>query len=223
MFDRIAPRYDLLNRVLSFRRDVAWRRAMVAALPRGDGLRVLDLATGTADVLLALCRQGPRVARAVGLDRSAGMLALGRAKVAAAAPDAPAGFVHGDAQALAFADNTFDAVTIAFGIRNVPRVAAALGEMHRILRRGGRAIVLEFSIPANPMLRAIYLFYFRRVLPRIGALVSGDAQAYRYLNESAEAFPSGEAFLDRLRAAGFTSVSERRLTFGVATLYTGDK
>ncbi len=220
MFDRIAPRYDLLNRLLSFRRDVAWRRAMIRALPAGDALRVMDLATGTADVLLALCRSGRDIRHAVGVDKSAGMLALGKRK-AAGVPTA--GFVHGDAQAMSFADDAFDAITIAFGIRNVPDVPAALREMRRTLRPGGRALVLEFSTPANALFRAAYFFYFRHVLPRIGALVSGDAQAYRYLNESAEAFPSGEAFAGLMRGAGFTRVTARPLTLGIATLYTGDK
>jgi demethylmenaquinone methyltransferase/2-methoxy-6-polyprenyl-1,4-benzoquinol methylase len=220
MFDRIAPRYDLLNRLLSFRRDVAWRRAMIRALPDGDDLRVLDLATGTADVLLAMCRGERRVAQAIGVDKSAGMLALGRQK---AMHVAAARFVHGDAQALSFADRSFDAVTIAFGIRNVPNVSAALFEMNRLLRPGGRALILEFSTPANPLFRGIYNIYFRHMLPRVGGLVSGDAQAYRYLNESAEAFPSGEAFAALMRDAGFTRVSARPLTFGIATLYTGDK
>lgn len=219
MFDRIAPRYDLLNRLLSFRRDVAWRRAMIRALPQRDSLRVLDLATGTADVLLAMCRSGRRIERAVGVDKSAGMLSLGKQK---ASNLSAADFVHGDAQALSFADASFDAITIAFGIRNVPDVPAALREMRRTLRPGGRALILEFSTPANPLFRAIYFLYFRHVLPRIGALVSGDAQAYRYLNESAEAFPSGDAFVALMRDAGLCQVTARPLTFGIATLYTGD-
>ncbi len=221
MFDRIAPRYDLLNRLLSFRRDVAWRRAVIRALPARDNQRVLDLATGTADVLLAVCRERGRVKRAVGLDKSGGMLALGKRKAERAGTAAD--FVHGDAEALSFADSSFDAITIAFGIRNVPNVAAALREMRRTLRPGGRALVLEFSTPSNPVFRRLYFLYFRHILPRIGALVSGDAQAYRYLNESAEAFPHGEAFLELMRAAGFSTVSARPLTFGIATLYQGDR
>jgi demethylmenaquinone methyltransferase/2-methoxy-6-polyprenyl-1,4-benzoquinol methylase len=189
-------------------------------LPDRAGLRVMDLATGTADVLLAMNR-GPRVRRGVGVDKSAGMLALGRLK--AQERRVPADFVHGDAQALSFADGSFDAITIAFGIRNVPDVPAALREMRRTLRPGGRALILEFSTPANPVFRPLYFAYFRHVLPRIGALISGDAQAYRYLNESAEAFPSGEAFLALMRDAGFSPVSARPLTFGIATLYQGDR
>lgn len=223
MFDRIAPRYDLLNRLLSFRRDVSWRREIVRALPARDRLRVLDLATGTADVLLTLCRNVPRIARGVGLDKSGGMLALGKRKAKSDRASTPTDFIHGDAQALSFAGESFDVVTIAFGIRNVPNVPAALREMRRVLKPAGRALILEFSIPTNPAFRALYLFYFRNVLPRIGALVSGDAQAYRYLNESAEAFPHGEAFLDLMREAGFDRVSAKPLTFGIATLYAGDK
>ena len=221
MFDRIAPRYDLLNRLLSFRRDVAWRRALILALPRGDHLRVLDLATGTADVVLAMCRERARIQRAIGVDKSGRMLSLGKLKADRARVNAA--FVHGDAQSLSFADGVFDAITIAFGIRNVPDVPVALREMRRTLRPGGRALVLEFSTPSNPVFRRLYFLYFRHILPRIGAMVSGDARAYRYLNESAEAFPHGEDFLALMRDAGFSSVTARPLTFGIATLYQGDK
>jgi len=223
MFDRIAPRYDLLNRLLSFRRDVAWRRALVHALPAGEGLRVLDLATGTGDVLLSLCAEPGKIARGVGLDKSGGMIARGREKIAHAPQASALNLVRGDACDLGFADETFDAVTIAFGIRNVPDVPAALREIRRVLRPGGRALILEFSLPRNALLRAGYLAYFRHVLPRVGGVVSGDAQAYRYLNESVEAFPYGEAFLALMRAAGFARVQAAEQSFGIATLYTGDR
>ncbi len=223
MFDRIAPRYDVLNRLLSFRRDVAWRRAIVRALPPGDSLRVLDLATGTADVLLSLCAAPGKVARGVGLDKSAGMIARGRSKLARGRGSAALSLVRGDACGLGFAAETFDAVTMAFGIRNVPDVPAALREIRRVLRPAGRALILEFSLPRNPLLRAGYLAYFRHVLPRVGGLISGDAQAYKYLNESVEAFPYGEKFLDLMRDAGFTKVAAMPQSFGIATLYAGDR
>jgi len=220
MFDRIAPRYDLLNRLLSFRRDVAWRKALVRALPAGDGLRVLDLATGTADVLLSLSAARGKIRRGTGLDKSAGMIARAQPKIAEAS--APLDLVRGDACGLGFRDASFDAVTIAFGIRNVPDVPAALREMRRVLRPGGRALVLEFSLPANVLIRNGYLLYFRHVLPRVGGIVSGDAQAYRYLNESVESFPYGEAFLKLMRAAGLRDAKALPLSCGIATLYTGD-
>lgn len=220
MFDRIAPRYDLLNRLLSFRRDVAWRKALVQALPAGDNLRVLDLATGTADVLLSLAAAHGKVRRGTGLDKSAGMIARAKPKITGAG--AVLDLVRGDACGLGFRDASFDAVTIAFGIRNVPDVPAALREMRRVLRPRGRALILEFSLPANAIIRSGYLLYFRHVLPRIGGVVSGDAQAYRYLNESVESFPYGEAFLNLMRDADFRDVVARPLSSGIATLYTGD-
>jgi len=223
MFDRIAPRYDLLNRLLSFRRDVAWRRAIARALPARESLRVLDLATGTADVLLSLCEAPGKIAQGVGLDKSAGMIARGQAKVARSHGTAALSLVRGDACGLGFAGESFDAVTMAFGIRNVSDVPAALREIRRVLRPGGRALILEFSLPKNPLLRTGYLAYFRHVLPRVGGMVSGDAQAYKYLNESVEAFPYGEKFLALMRDAGFIKVAAMPQSFGIATLYAGDR
>jgi demethylmenaquinone methyltransferase/2-methoxy-6-polyprenyl-1,4-benzoquinol methylase len=223
MFDRIAPRYDLLNRLLSFRRDVAWRRALARALPAEKSLRVLDLATGTADVLISLSRVRGKIARGVGLDKSAGMIARGKDKIAHESGAAALSLVRGDACGIGFRDESFDAVSMAFGIRNVPDVSAALREIHRVIRPGGRALILEFSLPRNALLRAGYLMYFRHVLPRVGGFVSGDAQAYKYLNESVEAFPRGEGFLALMRQAGFRNSTATALSFGIATLYVGEK
>lgn len=223
MFDRIAERYDVLNRLLSFRRDVAWRKFLYKKLPDGTGLRVLDLATGTGDVLLGLAASGNKVGTGVGLDKSAKMLALGRQKAGKRGLLNAVKLLRGDATALCFTADSFDAVTMAFGIRNVPDVPRTLQEIRRILKPGGRVLILEFSLPRNGIIRGLYLFYFRNVLTRIGAFVSGDQHAYRYLNRSAEEFPRGEAFCLILRDAGFTSVQAYPLTFGVATLYEGDK
>lgn len=222
MFDRIAHRYDLLNRLLSFGRDVAWRRRMAHRLPDAHRLRILDLATGTADVLLFLDAQSGRVARGVGVDMSAGMLAEGREKVMRAGSAHTLALVRGDATSIPLASGTFDVVTIAFGVRNVVDVDVALREMRRVLRPGGRALVLEFSLPRNPLIRIPYLFYFRHILPRVGGLISGDAGAYRYLNRTVETFPYGEAFCAVMTAAGFDRVNAEPLTFGVATLYVGE-
>jgi demethylmenaquinone methyltransferase/2-methoxy-6-polyprenyl-1,4-benzoquinol methylase len=221
MFDRIAPRYDLLNRVLSLRQDVAWRRRLARHLPEGSGLRVLDVATGTADVLLTLVERCPRVAYGVGLDPSMGMLYRGAKKARQGAAAGRIGLVRGDGLCLPAPDEAFDAVTIAFGIRNVPDVPAALREMRRALRPGGRVLILEFSLPANAAVRGSYLLYFRHVLPRLGGMVSGDAAAYRYLNRTVETFPYGEAFCALMREAGFVAVEAHPLTFGIATLYVG--
>jgi demethylmenaquinone methyltransferase/2-methoxy-6-polyprenyl-1,4-benzoquinol methylase len=222
MFDRIARRYDFLNRLLSFRRDVAWRKRIARRLPAGDNLRLLDLATGTADVLLGLYADTGRISTGVGLDKSANMLEYGREKVARKDAKRLA-LLRGDAVLIGLREGVFDAVTMAFGIRNVPDVPAALRDIRRVLKPGGRALILEFSIPENPVLRAGYLTYFRHVLPRIGGWVSGDAAAYQYLNRTAESFPRGEAFCQLMREAGFAAVACEPLTFGVATLYWGDK
>ncbi len=222
MFDRIAGRYDMLNRVLSFRRDVAWRKFLYERLPDGTGLKVLDLATGTGDVLLGLAAAGNKVAAGVGVDKSANMLALGKRKVEKRGLTRAVTLLRGDAGALGVVGESFDAATMAFGIRNVPNVAETLREIWRVLKPKGRVLILEFSLPRNRIVRGLYLFYFRNILPRIGALVSGDRQAYRYLNRTAEEFPRGEAFCSILRDAGFKNVRAYPLTFGVATLYEGD-
>jgi len=223
MFDRIAHRYDLLNRLLSFGRDIAWRKEIARNLPPGDPLRVLDLATGTADVLLELTRQTGRIALSVGVDPSAGMLAAGRKKLAENGVSGTCVLIRGDAARLGLQSEIFDAVTIAFGIRNVDDPVAGLREMCRVLNPGGRALVLEFSLPGSRIFRSIYLLYFRQVLPRIGGLISGDAAAYRYLNKTVEAFPYGDAFCRMMREAGFAETEARPLTFGIATLYVGER
>lgn len=223
MFDRIAARYDLLNRLLSFRRDVAWRKRLCRHLPDRGGQRVLDLATGTADVLLSLFKNNAKVRSGVGMDPSAKMLALAKDKVEARHLGDKVHMLRSDAACIALEDGTFDAATMAFGIRNVADVGAALREIHRVLKPAGRALILEFSLPEGRCFRALYLFYFRHVLPRAGALVSGDGDAYRYLNASVEEFPYGQAFADLMRAAGFANVEAFPLTHGIATLYQGDK
>ncbi|MDX9973990.1 MAG: ubiquinone/menaquinone biosynthesis methyltransferase, partial [FCB group bacterium] len=206
MFNRIAHRYDLLNRLLSMRQDVAWRKRILRNLPDRSNLRVLDVATGTADVLLALAKS-PRVAGGVGLDMSEGMLAFAQPKLAQRGLGDRYTLVRGDGTRLPFATGSFDIATIAFGIRNVPDVPAGLSEMRRILAPGGRAMVLEFSLPGNALFRRLYLFYFRHILPRLGGMISGDAHAYRDLNQTVETFPYGEAFAQLMRTAGFRSVT----------------
>ncbi len=223
MFDRIAHRYDLLNRLLSMRRDVAWRKQLSELLPLRNDLRVLDLATGTGDVLLALRADCARVRTGVGVDMAGKMLALGKQKFEDTGNATALRMVRGDATCLAIASERFDVVTISFGIRNVIDVDAALREMYRVLKSDGRALILEFALPANPIMRWGYLLYFRNILPRIGGIVSGDSYAYRYLNQTVETFPYGEAFCDHMRSAGFTNVRSYPLTFGIAMIYQGDK
>ena len=220
MFDRIAHRYDLLNRILSGGNDILWRRRVRRGLPEGHNLEILDLATGTADILLSLHQSG-RVGHGVGLDMSDRMLKLGRSKIKVRNLEHQISLVRSDATAIPFASASFDAVTISFGIRNVTSVDACLQEMYRILRPGGVALILEFSLPKNPIMRALHMFYLRHFVPRIGALLSGDSYAYSYLDKTIETFPYGAAFGQLMEKVGFDEVSFAPLTFGVATLYRG--
>lgn len=223
MFDRVAPRYDLVNRLLSTGIDGFWRKKMAACLPPGDNLCVLDLATGTADQLLALFKRCRRIATAVGLDLAENMLSVGREKVEKAGLTDRVSLKTGDAQDIDAPAEYFDAVTISFGIRNVKDPQKALKEMARVLKPGGRALVLEFSLPQRPLVRRAYLGYLRVLVPAIGGWISGDPRAYRYLNRSIEAFPSGSAFLDLVSRAGFVGVAVHPMTFGIASIYHGDK
>lgn len=220
MFDSVADRYDLLNRLLSFRRDVVWRNKLVARLPVDGPLSVLDVATGTGDVLATVARLRQNVRLGLGLDMSPKMLALARAKLVSQAGEGTFELVRGDAARLPVADRSVDAVTMAFGIRNVPDVPAALEEVRRVLKPGGRALLLEFSLPANRVFRPLYLFYLRHVLPWLGGVVSRQRNAYQYLNETIESFPYGQAFCDLLLEAGFDEATPTPLTLGIATLYT---
>jgi len=223
MFDRIAPRYDLLNRLLSARRDIAWRKKLAAELPPISNLNVLDLATGTGDVILSILDHCDNISHAVGLDPASEMLSLAQKKIDAASCSDKTSLVRGDALSLPFLDSIFNAVTIAFGIRNVSDVPQGLREMWRVLKPGGKAVILEFSLPSNRLIRAIYLIYFRHILPRLGAIISRDAHGYRYLNATVESFPYGEEFCALMREADFEHVKAKTLTFGVATLYSGIK
>jgi demethylmenaquinone methyltransferase/2-methoxy-6-polyprenyl-1,4-benzoquinol methylase len=223
MFGRIAPRYDLLNRLLSFGQDVRWRRRLAALAGDSPGQEVLDLATGTGDVILALLRRNPNLRLGVGLDTAPEMLALGAQKLPGERSRLPVALVQADATSLPFADDAFDTITMAFGIRNVVNVPVALSEMRRVLKPAGQALILEFSLPCNHLVRWFYLLYFRRVLPVVGALISGDRVAYRYLNRTVETFPYGQDFCEMVKEAGFAKVNVTFLTFGVAAIYRGEK
>jgi demethylmenaquinone methyltransferase / 2-methoxy-6-polyprenyl-1,4-benzoquinol methylase len=221
MFDRIAGRYDLLNRLLSAGTDVRWRRACVDLLELREAARVLDLATGTADLLVETLRRDAGH-RGVGVDLSEQMLRRGAAKLRRRGLASRAGLAAGDAESLPLPAASFDAATIGFGIRNVADPAAALAELRRVLRPGGRLVVLEFSVPPG-WRGALYRRYFHRILPRIGALVSGDAAAYSYLPASVERFPAPEAFAALMERVGFAAVRWRRLTGGIACLHRGER
>ena len=221
MFDRIAFRYDTLNRLLSLGLDLRWRRRVARHLGPGPGQRLLDLATGTGDQILAVLGACDRVHEAVGIDLAEDMLRRGREKIARTPWRDRVRLKTGDACRIPEPDAAFDAVTMAFGIRNVPDVDACLREMARVLKPGGRALVLEFSLPRNRLLRAAHLFYLRHVLPRVGGWLSGDREAYRYLNRTIEAFPYGRAFCQRMHRAGFMAVTAHPFSGGIVTLYAG--
>jgi demethylmenaquinone methyltransferase/2-methoxy-6-polyprenyl-1,4-benzoquinol methylase len=223
MFDRIAGTYDLLNHVLSLGRDRAWRRRVAEQLGDGRGLKVADLATGTGDLLIALLRRHPHALGAVGLDISEQMLSVFRQKLRRIGLTDRVELLCADASATPFAEDSFDAVTMGFGIRNTRDVGATLREVHRILKPGGTALILEFSLPKNRVLRWCHLKYLRLGVPFLGAVVSGDRQAYRYLNESIEAFYPPSEFCNLMGEAGFVQVQATPLTWGVASIYRGSK
>lgn len=223
MFDRIAPTYDLLNHLLSFGFDFSWRRKAVRSLAERDPVRVVDLATGTGDLLIALLREHPGITDAVGLDCSEAMLGVARHKIDRCGLSDRVSFVRDDATKTSLEDESFDAATMGFGIRNTPDAQATLREIHRLLRPGGMAVILEFSLPGNRVVRWGYLAYLRLIVPLIGAVVSRDRSAYRYLNQSIEAFHGPAAFCAMMEQAGFRDVSAAPLTAGVASIYKGSK
>lgn len=220
MFNRIAKTYDSVNRVLSFGLDTSWRKKVGQMLPEKPSVRLLDLATGTADQVLSLVRlHTNKIQSAVGMDLSDGMLDVGRQKVKSEQLDHIITLKNGDAVAIPATEDSFDAITISFGIRNVPDVPKSLKEMHRVLSKEGKALILEFSMPNNPIVRWGHLFYLRHILPFVGGIISGDREAYEYLNTSIEAFPYGDDFCRLLRDAGFSEVKAHPVTFGIATIY----
>jgi demethylmenaquinone methyltransferase / 2-methoxy-6-polyprenyl-1,4-benzoquinol methylase len=226
MFDAIAPRYDLLNRVLSAGIDRRWRARAIRSLELTGRETLLDVCTGTADVALEACRgasSGGRAARVVGVDFAGAMLSLGLKKVRAAGEATRITLVRGDAMRLPVPDAAADAATVAFGIRNVQRPEVACAEMARALRRGGRLAILEFGVPRLPGLSALYLWYFKHLLPLVGRMVSGHGGAYSYLPASVGTFPPPAEFMKILRQAGFTQVRAVPLTFGIVYLYTARK
>lgn len=219
MFDAIAARYDWMNRLLSFGIDQRWRKRTALALSLRDGARVLDLATGTADLALQVARERSSC-HVVGLDPSVKMLEIGRRKVEASGLSRRIELLQGDAQALPFPDQSFDGVCIAFGIRNVPDRAKALREMARVTRLGGRIAILELSEPNGGILAPFARFHVHTLVPTLGALLSG-AREYRYLQRSIAAFPKASAFSELMASSGIEPLQLMPLTFGVCHLYVG--
>lgn len=222
MFDRIAFRYDFLNRLLSFGIDRGWRRKTVRMVASGRPAAILDLATGTGDLAIGLARANP-AATVTGADLSPDMLAVGRRKIEKKKIGNIAGMIEADGERLPFPEASFDAVTIGFGIRNFENIPAGLSEMFRVLKPGGRVYVLEFAMPKGKIFGALYHFYFRRMLPFIGGLFTGEYKAYRYLQRSVEDFPYGDRFVPLMRDAGFDGIAQTVLTRGLTIIYNGQK
>jgi demethylmenaquinone methyltransferase/2-methoxy-6-polyprenyl-1,4-benzoquinol methylase len=220
MFDRIAPRYDLLNRVLSLGIDRRWRRFAVRQLQIPRNGMVLDIATGTGDVALEIGRQTDASVTVVGSDFTQGMLVLGQEKISASPYRDRILLVNAPCESMPHPDQVFDGITIAFGIRNVVDRQQGLCEMARVLKPGGQVVILEFATPRNSVFRAMYYFYFRRMLPWLGGLIS-QRSAYQYLPDSVLEFPDRETFRKMMEYAGFTDVKVHDLTGGIAAVHVG--
>lgn len=222
MFDRIAPTYDLLNHTLSFNIDRLWRRRVVRLVRRMAPHRILDVATGTGDLAIAMARRIDGV-HVLAVDLSEGMLDVARRKVEDRGLDGRIVLDRADAEHLDVATASVDVATVAFGVRNFGDLAAGLRELARTLKPGGKVVILEFSRPANPIFRALYEFYSCRILPRIGGLISRDRRAYEYLPASVGEFPGPAEFLKILEAAGFRNCKARSQSFGIAQIYVGER
>ena len=220
LFDRIAGTYDGLNHGLSMNTDRRWRRKTVKCMPEAD--HVLDVAIGTADLTIEMLRRG-KAQHVTGIDLSDNMMAIGESKVESRKWKDRVEFVHGNAQTMPFEEASFDGVTCAFGCRNFQNLDEGLQEMYRVLKPGGQVTILEFSYPANRLVRALYDLYFSHILPTIGRIVSRDKTAYTYLNKSVKHFCWGDEFVKHLLDAGFKEEHFTPLTFGISTIYTAKK
>jgi demethylmenaquinone methyltransferase/2-methoxy-6-polyprenyl-1,4-benzoquinol methylase len=223
MFNTIAPRYDMLNRILSLRRDVSWRRMLVSELKLSENSKILDIACGTGDVGLEILKQTKNRTLVFSADFSHKMIKIAKKKAREFTLKPSVHFLAGDALRLPFRPETFNAVTMAFGIRNITDKLSALKAFHESLKKGGAIAVLELTTPEKGLLYSLYLLYFRKILPVIGFFVSGNSMAYQYLPESVINFPKSSVFAETMRNAGFINVSWKSLTLGIATLYMGEK
>jgi demethylmenaquinone methyltransferase / 2-methoxy-6-polyprenyl-1,4-benzoquinol methylase len=221
MFDNISPKYDLLNHLLSLGIDIYWRKRAIKLLKAHQPKYILDIATGTGDFAIEALSLKPE--KIIGVDISEGMLAHGRVKMAKKGYDKIIELQTGDSENLAFNDNTFDAVIVSFGVRNFENLLAGLQNMYRVLKPGGKVVILEFSKPRSFPFKQIYNFYFKYVLPKIGKIISKDQSAYTYLPASVQAFPDGDDFLKVLQNAGFNENKCTPLTFGISSMYSGIK
>lgn len=221
IFNDIAPKYDLLNHLLSMNIDKGWRRKAMQYIGEKEKGHLLDVACGTGDFSIAASRAG--VKEVTGIDISANMVEIGRKKVHELGLDGRVDLRSGDSEEMEFEDGSFDVVTVAFGVRNFEHLELGLKEMQRVLRPGGKVIILEFSMPEHFPMRQLYRFYFRYILPTLGGWISGNKGAYTYLPESVMKFPQGQAFLNIMKNCGFEESMQRKLSFGIASLYVGKK
>jgi demethylmenaquinone methyltransferase/2-methoxy-6-polyprenyl-1,4-benzoquinol methylase len=221
MFDHIAPTYDKINRILSLRIDVLWRKQVVRSLGDRKGQMILDIATGTADLAMMLTRIHPE--KVIGIDISQAMLSVGQTKIDRAQLTSQIELRKEDSESLSFANEYFDAATVAFGVRNFENLNKGLAEIHRTLKQNGQFVILEFSKVKSFPMKQIYEFYFKFITPSIGKIFSKDNTAYKYLPNSVEAFPEGEEMIRILQDIGFTKCSYRKLSFGIASMYIAFK
>ncbi len=222
MFDSIAYRYDFMNRFLTIGVDVYWRKTAIRQLKSLSPKNVLDVATGTGDVAI-LTYKMLRPEKITGIDISEGMLALGRNKLEKLHLTGKISLQSGDSETIPFENDSFDAITVAFGVRNFQNLVKGLQEMRRVLRPGGKLVVLEFSRPTQPLFRKLCDFYMNVATPAIGRLFARNRDAYQYLNDSVQAFPEGQTFLTIMHDAGFTQTYLKKLSFGICTIYCGSK
>lgn len=221
MFNNISGKYDFLNHFLSLGIDIIWRKKAIKLLKKDNPELILDIATGTGDFAIEALALKPE--KVIGVDISEGMLEMGRKKLKKKGLDDKIELRLGDSEGLQFEDNKFDAIIVSFGVRNFENLEKGLKDMHRVLKPGGKVVILEFSRPKSFPFKQIYNFYFKAILPKIGRLVSKDTAAYTYLPESVKAFPDGDNFLNVLESVGYNSTKCKPLTFGISSIYTGVK
>jgi demethylmenaquinone methyltransferase/2-methoxy-6-polyprenyl-1,4-benzoquinol methylase len=221
MFNNIAHRYDFLNHFLSGGIDYRWRKKAIKIIGQKNPISILDVATGTGDLAISALKIHPK--KIIGIDIAEDMLAVGENKLKEKDPNQIITLEKGDSEGLRFKDNSFDAVMVAFGVRNFENLEKGLSEMNRVLTKNGQVMILEFSTPKSFPVKHLYFFYFKYILPLLGRLISGDQGAYTYLPKSVGEFPDGENFLEILQKTGFKQVTCKPLTFGIASIYTGIK
>jgi demethylmenaquinone methyltransferase/2-methoxy-6-polyprenyl-1,4-benzoquinol methylase len=222
MFDKIAFRYDFLNRILSAGIDVGWRKKAIRQLVSSNPKNILDVATGTGDFALT-CYEILEPEKITGIDISDGMLEIGRKKIEKAGLQQHIELLNGDSEAILFDDNSFDAVTVAFGVRNFENLEKGLDEIKRVLKPGGKLVVLEFTKPSVPVIKQLYNFYMKTITPKIGKIIAKNNEAYQYLNDSVLQFPEKESFIHILNQSDYRNAFYKTLTLGICSIYCAEK